>query len=64
MYALDLCGANVGNCVTYRLPSGEERKTEVVTMITHKKNGNVLLRYGKHNAQIELKPLTQIVGVV
>ena len=66
MKAMDLCGVNVGFPITYRNLKGQVRGTngEPITMITHKKNGNVLIRYGKRNAQAELEPLTEILSVV
>lgn len=62
MYALDLNGANIGHPITYLYRGGEVR-TEDITMITHKKNGNVLVRHGKRNVQVELRPTVQIVAV-
>ena len=70
IYALDLNGANIGRPIAYRLPlrnslgHGEERYTGDITMITHKKNGHVLVRYGKNNRQVTLPPLTIITAVV
>jgi hypothetical protein len=64
--ALDLAGPNIGHPITYRTPGGVVRGTggDAITMITHKKNGHVLVRFGQRNAQVTLHPMTEILSVV
>lgn len=66
MYALDLAGGNIGNPLSWVNTQGKAGSTgdDVVTMITHRKDGHVLVRYGKRNAQATLHPLTEITRVV
>ena len=67
VYALDLSGRAVGNRIRYRNVATRtevlqlERETEEITMITHKKNGRVVVRHGRMNAHVTLHPLTEIV---
>lgn len=36
------------------------RYTDEVTMVLHKKNGNVQIRHGKNNRQVELRPGSRV----
>lgn len=60
MNARELNGQHIGEkieyCVIGRNMEQTWRTTDNITMITHKKNGHVLVRHGKSNRHAELKP--------
>ena len=56
MQARELSGNDIGKKIEY-YRGGRLYITDEVTMITHKKNGGVLVRYGKNNAQATFRPL-------
>lgn len=51
-----LSGLHTGKRIAYEDRTGGYRETEAITMITHKKNGWVLVRHGKNNKQATLHP--------
>lgn len=46
MQARELNGSYIGKCIRYQRGDGITRETGEITMITHKKNGNVRIRWG------------------
>lgn len=56
--AKELCGLHIGKRIKYMKPSGDWVETEEITMITHKKNGWILVRHGRNNRQPQLYPAT------
>lgn len=57
--AKDICGHYIGHRVRLYL-SSREVDTDELTMVLHKKNGNVCIRYGKNNRQMELSPSIKV----
>lgn len=61
MIARELNGNHVGQMLMWRRSGQVPRYfTDEVTMILHKKNGNVSIRHGKRGAQNELKPDVEV----
>ena len=64
MWAKNLCGDHVGKRIEWAKvsPTDDGRfdvqwnLTDEVTMILHKKNGRVHVRYGRNNRQLNLAP--------
>jgi hypothetical protein len=62
--ASNLCGKHIGRRIMWTrlrydkygntMPYAET--SDDITMITHKKNGNVYVRHGRNNRQVEFKP--------
>ncbi len=72
MYARDLNGRHIGQGIIYERAvynesTGEHDTTPVITdditMILHKKNGDVHIRHGKKNRQLTFKSHRPIIGV-
>ena len=61
--AVDLAGQIIGRSFKYTTLATGEREVNDVTMVLHKKNGEVVVRYGKNNRQVRLKPLTEITAM-
>jgi hypothetical protein len=52
MKASELCGTHIGEHLNY-YNHGRQIDMPIVTMITHKKNGNVIVRWMPYNHQRE-----------
>jgi hypothetical protein len=53
-HAQELNGSFIGKKIVWPRSDGN-RVSEEITMITHKKNGNVLVRHGRGNRQWEFR---------
>ena len=58
--AQNIDGTYIGHRVRLYLRDDREVDTDELTMVLHKKNGNVCIRYGKNNRQMELKPTIKV----
>lgn len=58
--ARDLSGQHIGTIIQYK-HRGNWRTTEELTMVTHRKDGQVYLRWGKQNRQIFLRGNTEVI---
>lgn len=62
MQARRLSGEFIGRQIMWPHPNGP-RLSDSITMITHKKNGNVLVRHGRGNRQWEFRKDDEIMEV-
>lgn len=59
MQAKLLNGEFIGTQIVWKHPSGP-RVSDNITMVQHKKNGNVWIRHGRNNRMWEFRPYDEL----